>query len=112
MQEYNITVYNGDTYKGAAFEIIVNGTPLILTGAQIAMMVRKVRKNNPVISINLGSGITITDAVNGKFRIDEQIFSVDRPGNYLYDIQITLASGVVKTYIKGDFIITGDITHG
>ena len=112
MEEYDIEVYNNDTYNGMLIEIIINGAPLDLTGSSIRMQVRKIRDNTPVITISDGNGITITDAPAGKFRIDEQVFSVDKPDTFLYDIEITLASGKVKTYIKGNFVVERDITYG
>ena len=111
MQEnYNITVYNNDTYEGCNFEVLVNELPLDLTSATIEMQVRINRNTDPVIDIDTASGITITDATAGKFKIDKQVFSAE-PDIYEYDIQITLSGGEIKTYIKGRFIIEGDITH-
>lgn len=107
---YNITVYNNDTYAGTDFTVTVNDVALNLTGAAIRMQVRRTRNEPAIIDIDTDDGITITDAAAGKFSIDEQIFS-GVPGVYLYDIQITLSDGTVKTYIKGNFTITGDITH-
>jgi hypothetical protein len=107
---YNITVYDNDTYPGVEFTITVNSIPLSLVDASIRMQVRQTRTEPAVIDISSGSGITITDAAAGKFKIDAQIFT-GVPKTYLYDIEITLADNSVKTYIKGNFIILGDITH-
>ena len=110
MEEYDITIYNGDTYSGVEFEIIVNSVALNLTGSSIKMEVRKHRDDEPIITLTNGNGLTITDMLGGKFTIDEQILSGE-PGNYIYDIQITLADSTIKTYIKGDFVIEGDVTQ-
>jgi|WetSurMetagenome_2_1015567.scaffolds.fasta_scaffold72096_4 hypothetical protein len=107
---YNISVYNNDTFSGVNFTVRVNLVALNLTGAAIRMQVRKNRNEAAIIDLALGTGLTITDAAAGKFRIDEQIFS-GVPGTYQYDIEIILGDGDVKTYIKGNFIIIGDITH-
>lgn len=112
MQKYNIVAYNGDTYPGCSFQINVNDTPLDLTGAAIEMHVRKTRDSDAVLDLDLDSGLTIIDDANGEFKINEQIISIAEPGGYIYDIEITLADGTVKTYIQGDFVIIGDITHG
>lgn len=34
-----------------------------------------------------------------------------RKGGYLYDVQVTFKDGTIKTIIKGNFAIEGDITH-
>jgi hypothetical protein len=55
------------------------------------------------------AGITITNATGGLFKINQQIINIE-VFNYIYDIQLTLASGVVKTYVSGTFSITPEIT--
>jgi len=109
-QTYDIEVYNNDTYPGATFTVLVNGEVLDLTDSAIRMQVRKTRDEDAIIDLALGSGLTLTDAAAGKFAVDAQVFSCV-PGRYLYDIEITLTSGEVKTYVKGYFKITGDVTH-
>lgn len=108
---YNISVLNGDTYAGCNFTITVNSAALNLTGAAIKMQVRKQREEAVVLELSTGSGITITTAAEGKFKINEQVISC-AVGVYLYDIQITLSGGNIKTYIKGTFTVLGDITYG
>lgn len=110
-QDHDIVVYNNDTFNGEIFTITVNKVALDLTGSSIRLQVRKTRDDSPVINLSLGSGLSLTDAPNGKFRIDNQIFSVTTPDVYEYDIEITLASGEVKTYIIGCFKIIGDVSH-
>ena len=109
-QTKDFEVYNNDTYNGCEFEVIVNDVPLDLTGASIRMQVRKTRSQAPVISIELASGLTIVNAIAGEFQIDKQVFSAP-PTTYIYDIEITLADGTIKSYIKGNFKVSGDVTH-
>ena len=56
------------------------------------------------------AGITITDDVNGHFKINEQIIDICAY-NYLYDIEIEFGDGTVKTYISGNFLIKNDVTR-
>lgn len=51
------------------------------------------------------------DAAAGKFRIDPRVFTC-QPGQYQFEIRITLASGVVKTWVAGIATITEDVTRG
>ena len=111
MQKYNICTKNNDTYNGVQFTVTVNSTPLNLEDALIRMEARVSPLCPVVIDLSVGNGITIVDATNGVFKIDQQIFSIT-PGTYCYDIQITLKSGVVKTYISGKFIVSADISRG
>jgi len=100
-----------NTYNGAEFTVTVNGAPLNLQGASLKMQLR-INANTPLVKeYNTGSGLTITDGVNGKFTFDEQLIDVV-PGSYQYDILATLSNGVEKTYPSGQFIVEAVITHG
>ncbi len=105
--------YYGDTYKAVAFVMRLNGVVVNLTGATIRIQFRAYSTGDPTIlkTLSIGSGITVTDAVNGAFRTDAYIMNLI-PGIYEYDIEITYASGYVKTYARGTLSVTGDITRG
>ena len=108
----NFTHIKGDTFDEVAFSIKINNIAVNLTGATIKMQLKK--NDNltiPILSLTsvASAGITITSSTNGLFKINSQIIDIE-PFNYVYDIQFTLASGVVKTYVSGNFIIVKDIT--
>jgi hypothetical protein len=107
------THIKGDTFDEVAFQLKINDTVVDLTGATIKMQLRK-SYSDTAAALSLTSvssaGITITDAVTGQFKINSQIIDIE-VYNYVYDIQITLASGVVKTYVQGGFNITNEVTR-
>lgn len=105
MDTYNFPEHRStDTFEGVSFTINVNGTPLDLTGASIkATFVQNFKQT---FTLTSPTHITITDASNGTFEIDQQVIGWE-PGTYNYNIQITLVSGVIKTYIKGVWVING-----
>lgn len=105
------THIKGDTFDEVAFSIQINSVPVDLTGAVIKMQLKKDNSPTAVLSLtSVGSaGITITSPTGGLFKINSQIIDIEAY-NYLYDIQFTLASGVVKTYVSGNFIIQKDVT--
>lgn len=108
----NFQNIKGDTFEAVNFEVIINDTAADLTDAIIKMQLRK--ECGGVIGLSLTSvasaGLTITDAVNGKFKINKQI--IDIPSyNYYYDIEIHFADNTVKTWVKGMFNIFCDITR-
>ena len=105
-------VLRGDTFYQYPFQIVIDGTPLNLTGAVIKMDIKKDVHSNPALSLtSVGSnGISITNAINGQFSIEEQIFTIPA-FSYQYDIQITLSNGKVKTYIGGIFQVVDTITQ-
>jgi len=58
-----------------------------------------------------GSGIEITDAVNGIVTILENTVINWNTGEWHFDVEITFPTGVVKTYLTGVLEICNDITH-
>lgn len=104
----------GDTFDEVAFQVKINDVVVDLTGATIKMQLRK-NYDDTVAALSLTSvssaGITITDAETGQFKINKQIIDIE-VYNYVYDIQITLADGTVKSsWISGGFNITNEVTR-
>lgn len=99
----------GDTWNVTNFTINVNDNPKDLTSATIAM---KIRDRNGILlkSLSTGSGLTITDATAGKFKIDAQVLDISI-GTHKYDIEITFPDGTVKTWIAGKITIIQDMTY-
>lgn len=100
----------GDTFEALTFNYVVNGSPSDLTGAAILMDLRVTPQTAPALTLSVGSGITITDDTGGVFNIDKQIIDI-APAEYLYDIEITFASGDVKTWVSGNWTIFQDISR-
>jgi len=72
-------------------------------------MFKKYPTNVSSLTLEIGTGITVTDATAGEFKIDA--FNVELSvGEYYYDIQFTNSSDVVKTYIAGTFNVLQDVT--
>lgn len=107
---YNLSDHkSGDTFDGVDFTVTVNAAPLDLTSATIAMIVKKDScQGQTALTLSIGSGLTVTDAVNGVFEIDEQIINLS-PDTYYYEITFTLADSSVKTYISGYWTITAGL---
>lgn len=110
--KYNFTHKKGDTFKAVNFQYKINGNPIDFTNCIIKMQLRKECGGAIALSLTSvdDSGITIYDATNGNFRINEQIIDC-ASGTYNYDIQITYENGVVESYLEGNFIINCDITR-
>ena len=98
----------GDTFRGGIFTIV----PAVdLTGATVRCQFRKGGKRNQVVvELTGGNGITITDAVNSVYQIDE-ITPLDWDvGNYNFDIEFTLSSGDIITPNEGILPVKQDTT--
>ena len=98
----------GDTFLGVRFTL---SPTTDITGATIKTQFRKGSKTNQVeLEITTTSGITVEDAVNGIFVWDE-ITPLDWAiGTYYWDVEITFASGDIKTYVEGTMAVTQDTT--
>jgi hypothetical protein len=112
--KYNIPDHQkGDTFDGIEFTIIdyATTTPVDLTGATAKCQFRYKKKIGTLqADLSIGSGLTVTDAVNGVIEID-RIASIDwAVGTYYYDLEVTLASGDIKTYVEGTIKILQDVT--
>jgi len=105
--------YKGDTFDELQFTLSTSpSTPIDLTGALIKCQFRKEKKNGVLKKeLTESDGITITDAINGVFRIDSFILDWT-PGKYFYDIQFTFPDTTVVTYIDGSITILQDVTYG
>ena len=103
---------NNTTFDAMPFQVIINSVPLDLTDALIEMQIKKDACSTPVLSFSSidNAGITITDALDGWFKINEQIINL-KPCNYQYDIKITLSDDTVKRYVGGLFQVLTSITN-
>ena len=102
----NFITKRGDTFKQVDFQINIDSLPLDLTGAEIKMQLRK----EAGAPIAYEPSLTILNAIEGRFCIDEQIIDI-QACIYKYDIQLTQLSGEVNTWVSGIFTITDDITR-
>ncbi len=102
-----------DTFRSVQFIFEQNDLPIDLTGVGIRIQFRYRCKTGKVVKdISNGSGVTITDAINGTFEID-QFTPIDwEVGSYYYDVQITFTDGSIKTYVQGSVKILQDTTNG
>ena len=107
MAAYDITHRRGDTYQGAAFSFSLNGSPLDLTGAAVLMQIKKNSADSTAVLEFTEADGTIDD---NTFALSPVIIGV-APRAYVYDLQITLASGRVITPVSGTFEILSDVSR-
>ena len=102
-----------DTFDSVKFTIQDgNSVAIDLTGSAIASKFRYRCKTGAVVkTLSIGSGITLTTPLSGIFHIDKFTPITFEVGEYYYDIEITLASGDIKTYVWGTFDVLQDVTY-
>lgn len=103
---YNINVKRGHQWPGVTFEIIKNGEPWDITGADITMwVVNSLGDTTPLLELDIESGdITIVDGPAGQFSILSRVWDL-APGKYPYDIKIELDDEPFTDYVQGFVII-------
>jgi hypothetical protein len=110
---YNIPSHRrGDTWDGInSITISVNGSPINLTGASVKMEFRQSLDSPVVLTLSTtDNSIIVTNAAGGVISIPAKKIEIPF-AKYLYDLQVTYSSGVVKTYMSGTWEITPDITE-
>jgi hypothetical protein len=70
------------------------------------MQIRKRPGEDALITITEDDGLTV---ISNTVVFDKRIDLAK--GSYKYDIQFTYDSGVVRTYVSGQFIVIDDITR-
>jgi hypothetical protein len=113
----NFETIKGDTFNEVPFEVLRRidpdtTEPINLSGAVIRMQLRKEPCAVAVLSFTTvaNAGLTITNGVNGLFKINEQIINI-QAGRYYYDIEIRFSDNTVKTWVSGYFTVKNDITR-
>ena len=108
-------IIKGDTLKSISFEILTgpttNQTPIDLTGATIRIDFINSKLSNIHYLLSSSTGdITITDAINGLFKINS-INRLDwKAGVYIGDLEFTYSDTTRTTYCIIELTVTEDIT--
>lgn len=108
-------IIKGDTLKSISFEILTgpstNQIPIDLTGATIRIDFINSKFSNIHYLLNSSTGdITVTDAINGLFKINS-INRLDwKAGTYIGDLEFTYSDTTRTTYCIIELSVTEDIT--
>lgn len=102
--------YRNDSYEQVISILDGSGNPISLATADIKLQVRTHSDGDVLLTMSEGSGITVGGAGNNVITISK-IISIQTGGKYYYDLQATFADGTVQTYLRGQFIVTEDITQ-
>lgn len=114
-----ITMYKGDNYTAEVTVVDENGSAVNITGSGVIFTVRPSLDSADITfqRKNLAAGgdatqIEMTDPANGVFKL--YIVPANTSGitskTYVYDFQVTLATGEVYTVIQSTLEIEEDVT--
>jgi len=105
----NLFVDAGGDYSNIITVSSTNGQPLNLGGYTVASQMRKSYSSSTAYAFTA----SIYDAANGKVRLQlsASASSVIPAGRWLYDVEITSASGTKTRVVEGIVTITPQITQ-
>lgn len=103
----DVMITRNDTWV-QSFVLTASSTPINLTGATITIQIRKGCDGVLALTASTGSGVTISGAGNNQINVSKLI-NIEK-GKYQYDVNVAFSSGVIKTYLAGDFIVYEDVT--
>jgi hypothetical protein len=106
----NLVIKEKNTFPAVKIEVKINDTtPFDLTGIVIEMHICQEKNKTIVKKLTQENGLTITDAISGKFQIDEQIYNLPE-GNYDFDFLFIYPDGKRRNYLKSSLKIVKTIT--
>ena len=105
---HNVKIWRNDTWS-EVFVITANSLPINMSTADVKVQVRK-KANSATADLSLteASGITVGGAGSNQITISKLVDIAS--GNYVWDMQVAFADGVVKTYLTGAFEVYEDVT--
>ena len=102
----------GDTFKYTCIYSDADGVGIDLTGSSIDVQAKiNAESDVKLFDLSIGSGITVTDAVNGEFEMLVDDTTAWEIGIYQCDIQYTDASGVVSSTETFEIEVIQDVTR-
>lgn len=105
----NLVIDQGSDFSAAIPLRNQDTTPIDLTDCTVKSQFRKSYQSSSYKEFD----VTVTDAQNGKIRLflSANTSSDVQPGRYLYDVEITSASGNKTRALEGLIILTPQITR-
>jgi hypothetical protein len=104
-------IYRGDTWTRTWEIISADGSAVDLTGATIRLQVRDTN-DAVVIEATTNNGYFTIDSNHGRIDMNVPYSSTNiSPGNYKFDLEVTHANGIRRTYEQGTLIVLEDVTH-
>ena len=109
-QELDIIVKAGDSFSRSIAAKNPDTSDYNFASHSARMQIKKsVSDFVPVLSLTVGSGITLSTGsiVHSATASQMQL----EPREYVYDLEVVLPSGNIQTWLKGKFIVNGDVTR-
>jgi hypothetical protein len=108
---YNITAYQGATYK-LSLSWTIDDTPVDLTNYAAAMQVREsVSSDEPLLDLSSGNGITLGGTAGTiEIEVAADVMETTPAGRHVYDLELD-SGGEVTRLIQGAFTVQAEVTR-
>lgn len=104
----DVMITRNDTWV-QSFVLTASSVAIDLSGATITIQIRKGCDGLLMLTASTGgNGVTISGAGNNQINVSKLINIAK--GKYEYDVNVAFNSGVIKTYLAGDFTVYEDVT--
>lgn len=112
-ENYFPDIIKGDTFTGSSMTFFdgvgETKTPMDLTGASVLIAFKKGEGQSAVFSFSTDDNtILIPDPLTGKILLAPRIMAYSAY-TYVFDVQVTFASGTVKTFFKNYWRVCQDV---
>lgn len=106
----NYEIWQGDTFEPGTITATISSTPVNFTGYTAKMEIRNAISNDVVLTLQNGSGITLSSIGVITIVMTAAQTSV-LIGEYKYDLEITDTLSKKRTYTSGVITVAADTTN-
>ena len=96
----------GDTFNGRKYKF-----PFSLVGVGILMQFKTNKEGRATFEFKTeDNSIAVPDPLSGEMFMEKRLMNY-KPDKYFYDIQLTFADGIVRTYAEDIMVIFQDVSR-
>lgn len=104
--QLDIQLWSGNSWE-QSFSLTLDNTPINLSSATVSITITNQCGSTTALVITEGDGITVGGVNNNVITVNKLItLAVNQ---YSWSLNVNYQSGVVKTYLYGDFIISNNL---
>lgn len=111
---YNIELEQGTTFDPVFRWLTASKQPVDLTGYYAEMHVRtKASAQTTVVELSSAQGSIVLVPLEGRIQLllSASETAAIAAGRYTYDLELVSPGGIVKKLLKGDFIVSAEVTR-
>jgi hypothetical protein len=106
------SIYRGDSWVVSWTILGADNQPINLTGASARVQLRD-SKNTLMVEASTGNGLITITPTQGRIDMNVPYSAMEAipVGTYQYDLEVTFANGVRRTYVVDQLYIERDVSY-